>query len=89
MYVNTDSVTHNNTAVHLSLEQVAFLSKAKCNRARSSGSWIPGPQVLGPWPLDPWSLGPGCGVYSLSLYQKAIYFVLQVTQESVSLLQVT
>ena len=56
-----DSVTHNDTAVHLSLEQVEFLSLKLS--ATELDRWVPGPWILSPWipiPQVP-------GVYSLPL----------------------
>ena len=60
MYNNADSVTHNDTAVCLSLKHWHRLHfchhrKAKCNRVRS----------LGPWSLGPRSSGPRFSGYSL------------------------
>ena len=41
---NADSVTHNNTAVRLSLTlKLHFCEKLSCNRARSSGLHFPDP----------------------------------------------
>ena len=56
-----DSVTHNDTTVHLSLEQVEFLSLKLS--ATELDRWVPGPWILSPWipiPQVP-------GVYSLPL----------------------
>ena len=54
MYNNADSVTHNDTAICLSLEHCISLTKAKCNKARSLGPQSLGSLVLGS--LNPWVL---------------------------------
>ena len=48
MYNNVDSVTHNDTAIHLRVEHCIFVIKAKCKRARSLGPRSFGPRVPGP-----------------------------------------